>query len=104
MTRRNLLFIFTDQQRADTLAAYAGGPGDFGMAAFVEAPNLNRLAEASTVFERAYVTQPVCTPSRASILTGLYPHTHGCIQNNTPLSATTPTLAEMQPCVCGYRP
>jgi len=52
----------------------------------IETPNLNRLAAESVVFERAYVTQPVCTPSRSSILTGLYPHTNGCTANNVPLS------------------
>ena len=65
----NLLFIFTDEQRADTLAAYGNTR--------IHMPNLNRLASQSTVFQRAYVTQPVCTPSRSSLLTGLYPHTSG---------------------------
>ncbi len=92
---RNLLFIFTDQQRPDTLAAYAGVPPDVGQANLVEAPNLNALAESATVFERACCAQPVCTPSRATLLTGLYPHTHGCIENNTALSPAMPTLAEM---------
>jgi len=67
MTRLNLLFIFTDEQRADTMAAY-GNP-------HIEMPNLNQLASESVVFDQAYVTQPVCTPSRSSIMTGLYPHT-----------------------------
>ena len=48
----------------------------------IQAPNLNRLAEDSFVVERAYCTQPVCTPSRSSIMTGFYPHTTGCIENN----------------------
>ncbi len=52
---------------------------------FIQTPNLNRLADESFVFENAYCTQPVCIPSRASILTGLWPHTHRCTKNNTPL-------------------
>ena len=64
----NLLFIFTDQQRADSLGCYGSTTG--------ATPNLDSLAEESLVFENAYVTQPTCTPSRASILTGLYPHNH----------------------------
>ena len=47
------------------------------------------------MFEKAYVTQSVCTPSRSSILTGLYPHTNGCDRNNVPLRPETPTLAEL---------
>jgi arylsulfatase A-like enzyme len=85
----NLLFLFTDEQRADTMAAYGNRR--------IQTPNLNRLAGQSTVFERAYVTQPVCTPSRASILTGLWPHTSGCTQNNVPLRPETPCLPEMLP-------
>lgn len=82
----NLLFIFTDEQRQDTMAAYGNSR--------IVAPNLDRLAGESVVFERAYVTQPVCTPSRASIMTGLYPHTCGCTANNIPLDFAVPTLAE----------
>jgi arylsulfatase A-like enzyme len=85
----NLLFLFTDEQRYDTLAAYGNG--------HIQMPNLNRLAEESFVFDRAYVTQPICTPSRASLMTGLWPHTHGCTKNNIPLRAMTPCLPEMLP-------
>ena len=85
--RPNLLFIFTDQQRADTMACYGNH--------VIQAPNLNRLAEQSFVFENTYVSQPVCTPSRSTIMTGLYPHTNGCIENSVPLPAQTKTIAEM---------
>ena len=63
MPQPNLLFIFTDEQRSDTLAAYGNTR--------IQMPNLNRLAAQSVVFDRAYVTQPVCTPSRSTLLTGL---------------------------------
>ena len=87
--RPNLLFLFTDEQRADTLGAYGNER--------IHTPNLDRLASESTLFERAYATQPVCTPSRASILTGLYPHTSGCTANNVPLGGDVPCLPEMLP-------
>lgn len=87
MTPPNLLFIFTDEQRFDTMATYGNTR--------IQTPNLNRLALQSTVFEQAYVTQTVCTPSRSSILTGLYPHSNGCTQNNLALPATVPCLPEM---------
>ena len=85
----NLLFIFTDEQRSDTLACYGNST--------IQAPNLNRLAEDSFVVERAYCTQPVCTPSRSSIMTGFYPHTTGCIENNDRLQPEHLTLAERLP-------
>jgi len=87
MSQPNLLFLFTDEQRADTMGAYGNTK--------IHTPNLDRLAGESTLFERAYVTQPVCTPSRSTILTGLYPHTTGCTANNVPLPAETPCLPEM---------
>ena len=87
MSRPNLLFIFTDEQRADTMAAYGN--------TLIQTPNLNRLAGESFVFERTYVTQPVCTPSRSSILTGLWPHTTGCTRNNIPLPPEMACLPEM---------
>ncbi len=87
MDRPNLLFLFTDEQRADTLAAYGNRR--------IRMPHLDRLAAQGTLFERAYVTQPVCTPSRSSIMTGLYPHTNGCTENNVPLDEGVPTIAEI---------
>jgi arylsulfatase A-like enzyme len=73
----NLILFLPDQQRADTLACYGGVK--------VQAPNLNKLASESLVFERTYVTHPVCTPSRSSLMTGTWPHINGCTRNSVPL-------------------
>ena len=73
----NLLFIFTDQQRSDTMECYGNN--------LIRTPNLNSLARESCVFENAYVSQPICTPSRATIMTGLYPQAHGLTTNGVPL-------------------
>ncbi len=83
----NLLFLWTDQQRADTMAAY--GNSRFRV------PAMNRLASQSVVFDRSYVTQPVCTPSRSSVMTGLWPHQSGCVRNNIPLKTETKTVPEL---------
>ena len=71
--RPNILWLCSDQQRFDTLGCY-GNP-------FVRTPNLDRLAESGVRFERAYCQNPVCTPSRASFLTGRYPRTCRARQN-----------------------
>lgn len=73
----NLALFLPDQQRPDTIACYGG--------AKVHAPNLNKLASESIVFEQAYVTHPVCTPSRSSLMTGTWPHINGCTRNSVPL-------------------
>ncbi|PYM03166.1 MAG: hypothetical protein DMF19_00520 [Verrucomicrobia bacterium] len=83
----NLLVFLPDQQRTDTMNCYGGKK--------VHAPALNKLASESVIFERAYVTQPICTPSRASLLSGLWPHTTGCIRNSVPLDERFPTFAEL---------
>lgn len=82
----NLLFLWTDQHRADAVP-WAGDP-------VVQAPSLNSLADQSFVFDRTYVAQPVCTPSRASILTGTWPHTHGAVKNHIPLPRGLKTVAD----------
>jgi len=68
---RNLLFLITDQQRADTLA-----PGSL-----CQTPNLQRLAARGTRFESCYAPNPICAPVRASLFTGLLPHNHGMVDN-----------------------
>jgi len=87
MRKPNLIMFLTDQQRADTIAC--GGSGR------VPAPNLCKLASESVVFERAYVTQPLCVPSRASLLTGMWPHQTGCTKNGISLDPRFRTFAEL---------
>jgi arylsulfatase len=65
--RPNVLWYCADQQRYDTIRAL-GNP-------HVNTPNLDRLATEGVAFERAYCQSPICTPSRASFLTGKYPST-----------------------------
>jgi arylsulfatase len=66
----NILWITTDQQRGDTIHALGNGP--------VHTPNLDRLCAEGVAFTRAYCQNPICTPSRASFLTGLYPSRLPC--------------------------
>ena len=87
MRQPNLLVFLPDQQRTDTMACYGGTK--------VHAPALNKLASESVIFERAYVTQPICTPSRASLFSGLWPHTTGCTRNSVPLEQRFPIFAEL---------
>lgn len=61
----------------------------------IKTPYLNQLAKESFVFQKAYVTQPVSTPSRASILTGFYPHTIGLTTNNIPIPDTISCLPRL---------
>lgn len=70
----NIVYILTDQQRRDTLSCYGGTQ--------CQTPFLDQLAEESVIFNNAYASCPVCTPARASIQTGLYPHRHGMETNN----------------------
>lgn len=83
----NLLFIFTDEQRLDTLSCYGNDK--------IQMPHLNRFAEKACVFEAPYCVQPVCTPSRSTLMTGVYPHKNGAYQNNLPLKEDMPCLPEM---------
>jgi arylsulfatase A-like enzyme len=85
----NVLLLWSDQHRADVMPS-AGNT-------VVRAPHLAQLARGSYVFSRAYCTSPVCTPSRGSILTGLWPHHHGAETNNVPLRPDARTLAEGLP-------
>ncbi len=65
-SRPNILFIMTDQQTAKAM-----GNRDNN---WVQTPNMDRLANNGTSFTRAYCPQPLCGPSRSSMLTGKYPH------------------------------
>ena len=73
MTPPNILWICTDQQRADTIGAL-GNP-------HIRTPHIDGLVDEGVTFTQAYCQSPVCTPSRASFLTGRYPRTTRCRQN-----------------------
>jgi len=71
--RPNILFILIDDLRWDDLGC-TGHP-------FARTPNMDRIAREGAIFTNAFVTTPLCSPSRASFLTGQYAHTHGIIDN-----------------------
>jgi arylsulfatase A-like enzyme len=71
--RPNILYLLTDQQSAFAMSCMGN--------ADLSTPNMDRLAGEGVCFERAYCTQPLCTPSRASMFTGLMPHECGAPRN-----------------------
>jgi arylsulfatase A-like enzyme len=87
MRKPNLIVFLTDQQRADTIVC--------DRSRRAHAPNLCKLASESVIFERAYVTQPLCVPSRVSLLTGMWPHQTGCTKNGVSLDPRFRTFAEL---------
>lgn len=82
--RRNIVFILVDDQRYDAFS-FMGHP-------FLKTPHLDALAANGLVFENAFVTTSLCSPSRASILTGQYAHKHGVLSNSTRLPSHLPTF------------
>lgn len=82
---KNVLFLLSDQHKKGALGIY----GD----AVARTPHLDALARRGVRFDSAYCTNPVCTPSRASLLTGLYTHNHGAYNNTTPWPFERKTMA-----------
>jgi len=81
MSTPNILLISTDQQRYDMVGA-AGNPA-------VSTPHLDRLAAQGALFENCYVQNPVCSPSRASLMTSRYPSVHGLYENGVDIAPGT---------------
>ncbi len=75
---KNILFVLTDDHRYDAM-------GFMKAQSFGETPTLDRLAREGAHFRNAFVTTALCSPSRASILTGLYAHQHKVVDNNHPI-------------------
>ena len=79
---RNIIFILTDDHRFDALGFMKGQ-------SFLETPFLDSLARDGAHIKNAFVTTALCSPSRASILTGKYAHKHKIVDNNTPIPRGT---------------
>src|SRR5829696_4023893 len=81
----NILFIIADQWRAQAFG-FAGDPN-------VKTPHLDRFERESVNFTQAVSGTPVCTPMRATLLTGQRPLTHGLFINDAPLRSEVTTIA-----------
>ena len=81
----NILMIYADQMRYDC-AGFSGNKD-------VKTPNLDRLANEGVCFDEAFTSYPLCTPFRASLLTGKYAHQSGLYSNHFPINTDQPSLA-----------
>jgi len=71
--RPNIVFLMTDDQRFDAMSC-AGNR-------ILSTPNMDRIASGGVRFRQAFVTNSLCSPSRATIVTGIYSHAHGVMTN-----------------------
>lgn len=83
----NILFVIADQWRAHAFG-FAGDPN-------VKTPNLDRFERGCVNFTQAVAGMPVCSPTRASLLTGQRPQTHGVFLNDVPLATNAVTLPKI---------
>jgi len=83
---RQVVLILGESVRQDMLNCYRSTG--------LKTPNLDRLAAEGMRFERAYNCQPVCSPARSALWTGLYPHTNGVWGNSMPLADTAHTIGQ----------
>ena len=94
--RPNILFIFTDDHAAHAIGAYQDVL-EYGvdLEGHTPTPNLDKLAEQGMLFENAFVTNSICKPSRAVILTGKYGHLNGMPANGGSFDGSQPTFPKM---------
>ena len=95
----NVLVIQTDEHNFRTLGCYRElMPDDqayiWGEGVKVDTPNIDWLAKNGAICDRYYATSPVCTPSRAALMTGMYPQNTGSISNDLPMKDEMVTFAE----------
>lgn len=79
---RNIIFILSDDHRYDAMGFLKGQE-------WLETPQMDRMAREGVYFKNAFVTTALCSPSRASVLTGKYAHNHKIVDNNTPIPPGT---------------
>src|ERR1700722_15203611 len=83
----NIVVMMTDDQRFDFMSC-AGHP-------FIKTPNMDRIAKKGTRFTNMFVTNSLCAPSRASLMTGQYSHTNGVLDNlGSKLNANVPWMPD----------
>jgi len=85
--RPNVIIIYPDQMRYDAMGC-AGNP-------CIRTPNIDRLAREGVGFSNAHTSFPLCSPFRASLMTGKYAHSHGLCANHYPIKLGQRFLAEI---------
>jgi arylsulfatase A-like enzyme len=80
---KNVVLIVSDDHRYDFMGFHPDAPD------FLQTPNLDRMAAEGAHVANAFVTTSLCSPSRASILTGQYAHNHGIVDNTSPIPPGT---------------
>ncbi|WP_153039224.1 sulfatase/phosphatase domain-containing protein [Microbulbifer sp. Q7] len=83
----NIIFIMSDDHAYQAVSAYGSE--------LIETPNIDRLAEEGVRFDNASVTNSICAPSRATILTGKHSHLNGKIDNNAPFDDSQTTFPQL---------
>jgi len=83
MKQPNILFILSDDHAANAISLYGSR-----LASVFQTPNLDRIGREGALFTRCYCTNSICTPSRATILTGQYSHVNGVRTLDDPLDTS----------------
>jgi len=86
----NILFIFTDDHALNAISAY-GGP----LAKIAPTPHLDRIAKEGMMFKHCLVTNSICAPSRAVVLTGKYSHLNGQLTNKNVFDGSQQTVPKL---------
>ncbi|MEA3462046.1 MAG: sulfatase-like hydrolase/transferase, partial [Bacteroidota bacterium] len=85
--RPNIVFIMSDDHAYQAISAYSDQ--------LIQTPNIDRIANEGMLFSNACVTNSICAPSRATILTGKHCHLHGKIDNRFPFDTTQITFPQL---------
>ena len=91
--RPNIVFLFSDDHAAHAISAYQQSL-KYGVK-LPKTPNLDRLAGDGMLFVNSFVTNSICGPARATVLTGQYGHLNGVMTNNEPIHPTTVTFPKL---------
>ncbi|MBL7750399.1 MAG: sulfatase [Chitinophagaceae bacterium] len=92
--RPNIIYIMSDDHDADAISAYNN--------TFIQTPAFDRLAKEGMLFKKAFVGNSICSPARATLLTGQHSHKNGIRDNRTPFDGTRTTLPKLMS-AAGYQ-
>lgn len=87
MKKPNIILFMADQLRFDAIGCYGNKE--------IRTPNIDKIALSGSTFDNHFISNPVCSPSRCSVLTGRYPKNHGTRDNGIPLRNSEITLPEV---------